>query len=85
MSNVEGAQEAWRALIDQNPDCREYYKQLLRLKNVDIDFPTPENYHIAVSFLEELSSRSPRAATPRRLVLAITPGKFLLIPPFNFI
>lgn len=36
LGNVEEAEHAWRALIQQNSDCRDYYKGYLSVKGVDL-------------------------------------------------
>ena len=36
LGNVEEAEHAWKALIQQNPDCRDYYKGYLSIKGVDL-------------------------------------------------
>ena len=34
--NVDEAERAWKALIQQNSDCRDYYKGYLSVKGVDL-------------------------------------------------
>ena len=36
LGNVEEAEHAWKALIQQNSDCRDYYKGYLSIKGVDL-------------------------------------------------
>ena len=36
LGNVEEAESAWKALIQQNSDCRDYYKGYLSVKGVDL-------------------------------------------------
>ncbi|GJJ06056.1 hypothetical protein Clacol_000244 [Clathrus columnatus] len=80
LNSMDDALQAWRALIDQNPDCHRYYTELFKLQGIDINSPTTENYQTVVSFLQELTARLPRIMTPRRLLLAIMPGRFLSLP-----
>lgn len=36
LGNVEEAEHAWKALIQQNSDCRDYYRGYLSIKGVDL-------------------------------------------------
>ena len=36
LGNVEEGEHAWKALIQQNSDCRDYYKGYLSVKGVDL-------------------------------------------------
>lgn len=36
LGNVEEAEHAWKALIQQNSDCRDYYKGYLSIKGVNL-------------------------------------------------
>ena len=36
LGNVEEAELAWKSLIQQNSDCRDYYKGYLSVKGVDL-------------------------------------------------
>jgi len=36
LGNIEEAERAWKALIQQNSDCRDYYKGYLSVRGVDL-------------------------------------------------
>ncbi|KAF8223436.1 N-terminal acetyltransferase A, auxiliary subunit [Tricholoma matsutake] len=66
----EEAEQAWRSLIEHNPDCVDYYRGYLSHRGVAID-TTSKN---ALSILREISSQLPRASAPRRLALTVASG-----------
>lgn len=44
VNSEHGADEAWRSLIQHNPDNHEYYRGLLKSKNIDLGRP-PHLFH----------------------------------------
>ncbi|KZT00643.1 NMDA receptor-regulated protein 1a [Laetiporus sulphureus 93-53] len=78
------AEHTWRALIEQNPDCHDYYRGFLLNRGIDFDAISDENREAALQCLEDFSTQLPRAAAPRRLALSIAVGdKFNeLIEPY---
>jgi peptide alpha-N-acetyltransferase len=88
--NAVEAESAWRALIDHNPDCYDYYRGYLSQKGLSLDpqgnlFFSPPAMHVhsftqapkaaeALDILQSLSSEVPRAAAPKRLALALAQG-----------
>ncbi|EGO03587.1 hypothetical protein SERLA73DRAFT_101816 [Serpula lacrymans var. lacrymans S7.3] len=66
----EEAENAWRALIEQNPDCYEYYRGFLSNQGIELD----ENRRQALDILITFSDQIPRATAPRRLALNIATG-----------
>ncbi|KDQ22405.1 hypothetical protein PLEOSDRAFT_1109515 [Pleurotus ostreatus PC15] len=69
------ASNAWRALIDHNSDCYEYYRGYLAGKDVDLDNPSDESRAQALAILQEFASQLPKAATPRRMALSFATGE----------
>lgn len=72
------ASNAWRALIDHNSDCYEYYRGYLASKDVDLDNPSDDSRAQALAILQEFASQLPKAATPRRMALSFATGMCLL-------
>ncbi|GBE89082.1 N-terminal acetyltransferase A complex subunit nat1 [Sparassis crispa] len=71
---MDGADDAWQALIEQNPDCHEYYSGFLSSRGIELGTITDENREQAVRYLGEFSEQIPRASAPRRLWLNIAVG-----------
>ncbi|KAI0064906.1 N-terminal acetyltransferase A auxiliary subunit [Artomyces pyxidatus] len=71
---TEETEQSWRALIQHNPDCPDYYKGLLASKGIDLDNITDSNRAEALQILRDLSTQLPRADTPRRLALDVSIG-----------
>jgi N-alpha-acetyltransferase 15/16, NatA auxiliary subunit len=82
----EEAEQAWRALIEHNPDCLDYYRAYLSHRGTAIGLfrntlriiltnlvadTTSVN---ALSILREISAQLPRASAPRRLALTVAGG-----------
>jgi len=61
LGNVEEAEHAWKALIQQNSDCRDYYNGYLSIKGVDLGLW----YRILTG---RLCSQTPQIRCLRRLV-----------------
>ncbi|KAG6896551.1 hypothetical protein C0992_007498 [Termitomyces sp. T32_za158] len=64
------AEHAWRALIEHNPDCYDYYRGYLLNHGLSLENPGPE----ALDILRQFSSQLPKATAPRRLALTIAAG-----------
>ncbi|KAG6901442.1 hypothetical protein C0995_011955 [Termitomyces sp. Mi166 len=64
------AEHAWRALIERNPDCYDYYHGYLSNQGLSLEIPSPE----ALDVLRQFSSQLPKATAPRRLSLTIATG-----------
>lgn len=89
-SGKDEARQAWQGLIEQNPDCYDYYKGYLTSQKIDIG----EHYHImskhlaeynsesltddarstALQSLKEFSQQFPRASAPQRMALNLAQG-----------
>jgi len=90
LGNVEEAEHAWKALIQQNSDCRDYYKGYLSIKGVDLglwyriltgsfahkhpDTMSEEARQETVRILRTFSAQLPKATVPRRLALEYSKG-----------
>ncbi|KIJ50501.1 hypothetical protein M422DRAFT_159469 [Sphaerobolus stellatus SS14] len=85
LSRTEEAAKTWRALIEQNPECYDYYRQFLALRGIELDFLTTDTRTTALSIFNDLISELPRSMAPRRLALKISEGsseefKALVLP-----
>ncbi|KAI0698059.1 N-terminal acetyltransferase A, auxiliary subunit [Cerioporus squamosus] len=81
----EEAQQAWQGLIEQNPECYDYFKGFLSSR--DIDFGKcchDENRSKALQSLKDFSEQFSKASAPRRLALDIALGDDFkgLLEPF---
>ncbi|KAI0371305.1 NMDA receptor-regulated protein 1a [Pilatotrama ljubarskyi] len=70
----EEAQQAWQGLIEQNPDCYDYYKGFLANSGVDLDAITDETRGTALQTLRDFSQQFARAAAPQRIALSVAVG-----------
>ncbi|KAH7926272.1 N-terminal acetyltransferase A, auxiliary subunit [Leucogyrophana mollusca] len=68
------AMNAWRALIEHNPDCYSYYRGFLSNQEIDLDSITEENRPQALEILRSFSAQLPKANAPRRLALVVATG-----------
>lgn len=68
------AESEWRALLDLNSDCSDYYRAFLANRGIDLDNLTEESRRNALQILAEFSVQYPKAYAPRRLALAISQG-----------
>ncbi|KAF9652586.1 N-terminal acetyltransferase A, auxiliary subunit [Thelephora ganbajun] len=86
LGNVEEAEHAWKALIQQNSDCRDYYKGYLSIKGVDLDTMSEEARQETVRILRTFSEQPPKATVPRRLALEYSKGDEFkeLVEPYLF-
>lgn len=89
------AEHAWKALIQQNSDCRDYYKGYLSIKGVDLgpwyrilvasfayitsDTMPEEARQETVRILHTFSEQLPKATVPRRLALEYSNGLYLAL------
>ncbi|KAL4251971.1 NMDA receptor-regulated protein 1a [Abortiporus biennis] len=71
----DDAEHAWQALIQQNPDCYQYYKGFFSNNGLDLDHPTEETRTETLKLLKEFASQHSRAAAPRRLALDVATGE----------
>ncbi|KAF8970163.1 NMDA receptor-regulated protein 1-domain-containing protein [Flammula alnicola] len=67
---VPEAEEAWRSLIEHNPDSYESYRGYLASQDIALDRPNAD----AVAKLQEFATQLPRATAPRRLQLNVATG-----------
>ncbi|KAF9788345.1 NMDA receptor-regulated protein 1a [Thelephora terrestris] len=74
VGNVGEAEDAWNALIQQNSDCRDYYKGYLSIKGVDLGAMSEEARQETVRILRTFSEQLPKATVPRRLSLEYSKG-----------
>ncbi|KAG6332172.1 hypothetical protein ID866_6919 [Astraeus odoratus] len=68
------AESEWRALLDLNPDCSDYYGALLSNRGIDLDNLTEESRGKAQEVLAEFSAQYPKTYAPHRLALDIAQG-----------
>ncbi|TFK86666.1 N-terminal acetyltransferase A, auxiliary subunit [Polyporus arcularius HHB13444] len=80
----EEAQQAWQGLIEQNPECYDYFKGFLSSRGIDFDAVTDENRSKASQILHDFSEQFSKASAPRRLALDIALGDEFkgLLEPF---
>lgn len=71
---TQAAQDAWRTLIQQNPDNPHYYHGFLKTKDINLESLTEETRSKALECLKELSDALPKVATPKRLSLNAASG-----------
>ncbi|GFZ49424.1 hypothetical protein JCM24511_07544 [Saitozyma sp. JCM 24511] len=72
----EEAEDAYRALLEQNPDNLEYYRGFLRTKGLDITVPLDQDATSRVlAQLSTFAESYPRSSAPRRLALDIAQGE----------
>ncbi|KAI0264685.1 NMDA receptor-regulated protein 1-domain-containing protein [Gloeopeniophorella convolvens] len=67
------AEQAWRALIEQNPDNIAYYYGLFNSKGIDLGAVTDANRPEVLQLLRDLSAQTPRSITPKRFELMVAP------------
>ncbi|KAH8998080.1 NMDA receptor-regulated protein 1-domain-containing protein [Lactarius akahatsu] len=67
------AEQAWRALIERNPDNTSYYYGFFSSKNTDLGALTDADRPNTLHLLRELSLQNPRTLTPKRLELTVAP------------
>lgn len=95
----EEAEHAWRALVEHNPDCYDYYRGYLA--NQDISLGESATYDISVHrshlgldstgsaalpILQDFVAQIPKATAPRRLALTIASGDAFkeLVKPYLY-
>ncbi|KAH9941133.1 N-terminal acetyltransferase A, auxiliary subunit [Epithele typhae] len=80
----DDADQSWQGLIEQNPDCYDYYKGFLLSHGIDVERITEETRGKALQRLEDFSQQFPRTSTPQRLALSIALGEEFkrLIEPY---
>ncbi|KAG5716214.1 N-alpha-acetyltransferase 16, NatA auxiliary subunit [Termitomyces sp. T112] len=64
------AEHAWRALIEHNPDCYDYYRGYFSNQGLSLENSSQE----ALDILRQFSSQLSKATAPRRLALTIATG-----------
>jgi tetratricopeptide (TPR) repeat protein len=90
LGRTDEAIEAYRALVDRNPDCYESYRDLLKSQDIDLggspaghlprvltlllDALTEEITARALRLLDDLTQKYPKALVPQRLALKISSG-----------
>ncbi|KAF8508577.1 NMDA receptor-regulated protein 1-domain-containing protein [Hysterangium stoloniferum] len=74
LSRKEDAAHAWRTLIDQNPECHDYYRGFLVTQRVDLNALTDETRVTALLFFKEIIAQLPKAMAAQRLALKIAKG-----------
>ncbi|TFL04261.1 NMDA receptor-regulated protein 1a [Pterulicium gracile] len=73
-SSAPNAKDAWRAVIDHNPNCVDYYRGYLRSQGIDLENLTDESRAQALATLKDFSEMHPKASTPTRLALTLATG-----------
>ncbi|CCM05111.1 uncharacterized protein FIBRA_07318 [Fibroporia radiculosa] len=73
--HLDDAEHTWQALIEQNPDCHDYYKGFLLNRGIDLDAVTDETRSQALQCLRDFSAQMPKAGAPLRLALNIAQGE----------
>lgn len=68
------AEEAWKALLERNPDCFTHYRDYFRSKGIELDTISDENRIAVLKLLDELAEIHTRSTTPRRLALTAAIG-----------
>ncbi|KAI0938433.1 hypothetical protein AcW1_001835 [Taiwanofungus camphoratus] len=83
---LDDAEHTWQALIEQNPDCHDYYRGILLNRGINLDAVTDENREQAIQCLVDFSNQIPRAGAPRRLALDLALGDRFkeLVEPYLF-
>lgn len=71
---MDDASQAWRSLLDQNPESYDYYRRILGAHDIDLDSLTDDTRPKALKLFTDISSQLPRATTPRLLALKISQG-----------
>ena len=89
LGRLAEAEETFKALLEQNPDCHAYYFGYLKAKGLDLSAP-PINPWLSLTsdttldeaqraqveeVLIELSQRYPKSSAPRRLRLDVLQGQ----------
>ncbi|EPQ53593.1 N-terminal acetyltransferase A, auxiliary subunit [Gloeophyllum trabeum ATCC 11539] len=74
LGQTDEAEHAWRALIEQNPDCIEYYKGYLSNRGISFDSLTDETRAEAARILRDFSQQIPRGGRARHLALTVSTG-----------
>lgn len=67
------AEHVWRALIERNPECLEYYKML----QICMGVTDSESTKAQLAMYDSLAEKYTRAAAPRRLALYLVEGEEL--------
>lgn len=69
------AEDTFKALLEQNPDCRAYYSGYLKSKGLDLASALDETQRVQVEeILVALSHTYPKSSAPRRLRLEVLQG-----------
>ncbi|KAI6158062.1 NMDA receptor-regulated protein 1-domain-containing protein [Pisolithus tinctorius] len=78
------AESEWRALLDLNSECTDYYHAVLANQGIDLGSLDDDSRTQALGLLSEFSAHSPKAYAPRRLALTVAEGdKFKeLVKPY---
>ncbi|KAH7882428.1 NMDA receptor-regulated protein 1-domain-containing protein [Phlebopus sp. FC_14] len=69
------AEKEWEALINQNPNCYDYYKGFLANRGIDLEKLTDETRQDALEILQKYSEEHPKTNAPRRLALTVAEGR----------
>ncbi|KAI6134782.1 NMDA receptor-regulated protein 1-domain-containing protein [Pisolithus croceorrhizus] len=65
------AESEWRALLDLNPECSDYYRAVLANQGIDLDDLDEESRTKALELLSDFSVHFPKAYAPRQLALTV--------------
>ncbi|KAI6007858.1 NMDA receptor-regulated protein 1-domain-containing protein [Pisolithus marmoratus] len=78
------AESEWRALLDLNSECSDYYQAVLANQGIDLGGLDENSRTRALELLFEFSAHFPKAYAPRRLALTVAQGdKFReLVKPY---
>ncbi|CAK5272671.1 unnamed protein product [Mycena citricolor] len=79
----EEAEQAWKMLVEHNPENYGYYRGYLSNLGLSLD-PSDPQAAKALASLEDLSSQLPKATAPRRLALTLATGEHFreLLTPY---
>ncbi|KAI6002990.1 NMDA receptor-regulated protein 1-domain-containing protein [Pisolithus albus] len=68
------AESEWRALLDLNPECSDYYQAVLANQGIDLGDLDEDSCTKALALLSEFSVHFPKAYAPRQLALTVAQG-----------
>lgn len=68
------AESEWRALLDLNPECSDYYQAVLANQGIDLGDLDEDSCTKALALLSEFAVHFPKAYAPRQLALTVAQG-----------
>ncbi|THH15248.1 hypothetical protein EW146_g5195 [Bondarzewia mesenterica] len=76
LDSEEDAEQAWRNVIQHNPENHGYYRGLLSSKHIELDDLTDVGRAQALQVLQDFSASIPRADAPKRLALTVASAEY---------